>query len=385
MRNQPIYLDNNATTPVDPLVLEAMLPYFRENFANASSTHQFGSLVKTKLNIATETIAELLNAEREEIIYTSGATESINLVLKGIAYKYDSTNCHIITAITEHKATLDVCDFLETHGYEITYLGVDHYGLIDLEELKSNIKNNTRLISVMMANNETGVLQPITSIGEMAKSKGILFHTDATQAFGKVDIDVHNQNIDLLSFSGHKIYGPKGIGGLFISEHAKSRLQPLIHGGGQQYNLRSGTYNSPGIIGLGMAAMIAYNQLHDDIVHTSMLRDQLEMQLLELPNTFVNGDPKFRLPNTTNICFEGLDSDVLISSTFDLAVSNGSACTAATPEPSYVLMEMGLTKKQAFSSLRISVGRFNTEDEIVQAIEILKNKINQQRKVFEVA
>lgn len=361
-----IYLDHNSTTPLDPRVLEAMMPYFTKIYGNASSTHKFGHTAKEGITKATNQIADLIHCQPNEIVYTSGATESINLAIKGVAEEYHSKGKHIITVQTEHKAVLDVCEYLENKGFDVTYLSVKPDGLIELEDLKAALKPETILVSVMMANNETGVIQPIKHIAELAHESGALFFTDATQAFGKIPIDVDDLNIDLMAFSGHKIYGPKGIGGLFVRSRRPNRvkLNSQIHGGGHQKGKRSGTLNVSGIVGLGSAAEIAQREMAEDAKHTAELRDVLETELLKIEGTRVNGNREFRLPNTTNIYFEGIDSDALMMGMENIIVSNGSACTSASVEPSHVLQAMGLTEIEAFSCLRFGMGKKNTVEEI---------------------
>jgi len=366
VENKVIYLDNNATTPVDPRVVEAMLPFFRENFANANSVHQAGLKVKEAIENARSAVAELIGADPRELIFTSGATESINLAIQGIAESYQKKGNHIITVSTEHSAVLDTCRVLETKGYEVTYLSVDSGGLIDLNELKSTLRNDTILVSIMYVNNETGIIQPINAIAEIVHSTDALFMCDATQAVGKLSIDVQALQVDLMCFSGHKFYGPKGIGALYL-RHKKSRinLPALLYGGGHEGGLRSGTLNVPGIVGMGKASSIASLEFYEDMARIRELRDELELNLLgKFPDAIINGDRSQRIFNITNICFPGLDANTLIERIPNVAVSNGSACTAAVFKPSHVLKEMGLNNDQAFASIRFSLGRFNTKDEI---------------------
>lgn len=378
-----IYLDHNATTPLDPRVLEAMMPYFSEIYGNASSTHKFGHTAKEGITKATNQIADLIHCQPNEIVYTSGATESINLAIKGVAEEYHSKGKHIVTVKTEHKAVLDVCVFLESKGYEITYLPVKPDGLIELEDLEAALKPQTILVSVMMANNETGVIQPIKEIAELAHEVGALFFTDATQAFGKIPIDVDELNIDLMAFSGHKIYGPKGIGGLFVRSRRPNRVKLMsqIHGGGHQKGKRSGTLNVPGIVGLGSAAEIANKEMVKDAKHTAELRDFLETELLKIEGTKVNGNREFRLPNTTNIYFEGIDSDALMMGMENVIVSNGSACTSASVEPSHVLQAMDLNETEAFSCLRFGIGKNNTFSEVADVLNKLALKKKELSKL----
>jgi len=360
--NKISYFDYNSTTPIDPRVLDAMLPFLKDNFANSSSTHRFGQSINEKVKQAREQIADFINAEPNEVIFTSGATEAINIALKGVAESYSNKGRHIITVSTEHKAVLDTCKDLERKGFEITFLSVLQNGLIDLKELQKAFRPDTIFVSVMYVNNETGVIQPIKEIAKLAHEKGALFMTDATQAVGKIEIDVNDLDIDLLCFSGHKMYAPKGIGALYVRN--KTKLSPQIHGGGHEQGLRSGTLNVPGIIALAKACEIASEEMTMNKEWISALRDQLESELLKLPNAFSNGDSENRIFNTTNICFKGQDANVLIGRMKNIAVSNGSACSSAVVEPSQVLKAMGLTDDDAFASLRFSLGKFNTIEDI---------------------
>ena len=364
--NEIIYLDNNATTPLDPRVLEAMMPFLTHQYANAASNHLFGHQAKGYIKTAREQIASLINSETYEIVFTSGATEGLNLAVKGLADFHKEKRKHIITTKTEHSAVIDVCRFLETIGFEVTYLGVNREGLIDLDELKSSIREDTILVSVMMVNNETGVIQPIKEISGITHQSGAFFMTDGTQAFGKMPIDVDELEIDLMAFSGHKIYGPKGVGGLFVRQRRPNRikLNPLIHGGGHEKGMRSGTSNVPGIIGLGEAAKIAQKDMVKDHESIGMLRDELESKLLEIPDTFLNGHPLERLYNVSSLRFKGADADAIMMGLKSIMVSNGSACTSTKIEPSHVLTAMGLSEQDAYSTIRISLGRFNNQKEI---------------------
>ncbi len=360
-----IYFDNNATTPTDPRVLDAMLPFLKENFANSSSTHNFGQSINEKVKDARELISDFVNAEPNEIIFTSGATEAINLAIKGVAESYSSKGKHIITVSTEHKAVLDTCKYLENKGYELTYLTVGENGLIDLEELQQAIKPNTILVSVMFVNNETGVIQPIQQIAKIAHEKGSLFMTDATQAVGKIKVDVEELGIDLLCFSGHKMYAPKGIGALYVRQRGnKVKLTPQVHGGGHEQGLRSGTLNVSGIIALAKACEIAKEEMEQNRYKIELLRNNLENELLKLPNTFLNGHKTKRIFNTSNICFNGQDANVIIGRLKNIAISNGSACSSSVIEPSHVLNAMGLSNEEAFASLRFSLGKLNTTEDI---------------------
>lgn len=374
MENKISYLDYNSTTPIDPRVLEVMLPFLRDNFANSSSTHHFGQSINEKVKQAREQIADFINAEQNELIFTSGATEAINIAIKGVAESYSSKGKHITTVSTEHKAVLDTCKELERKGFEITYLPVQSNGLIDITELKQAIRPDTILVSMMHVNNETGVIQPIKEMATIAHEKGALFMTDATQAVGKIEIDVDDLGIDLLSFSGHKMYAPKGIGTLYFRQRGnKVKLTPQNHGGGHEHGLRSGTLNVPGIIALAKACKIASEEMALNLRIISALRDKLETELLKLPNTTLNGDLMKRIFNTTNICFKGQDANVLIGRMKNIAVSNGSACSSAVVEPSHVLKAMGLSDNDAFASLRFSLGKYNT----FENIEIVVNKIKE--------
>ncbi len=367
------YLDYNSTTPIDPRVLEAMLPFLKDNFANSSSTHHFGQSINEKVKQARQQIADFINAEPNELIFTSGATEAINIAIKGVAESYSSKGKHIITVSTEHKAVLDTCKDLEKKGFEVTYLSVYQNGLIDITELQKAIRPDTILVSVMYVNNETGVIQPIKEISEIARENGSLFMTDATQAVGKIGIDVDNLGVDILCFSGHKMYAPKGIGALYVRKIIK--LSPQIHGGGHEQGLRSGTLNVPGIIALVKACEIAGEEMTLYQRNISVLRDKLETELLKLPNAFLNGDSQNRIYNTINICFKGQDANVLIGRMKNIAVSNGSACSSAIVEPSHVLKAIGLSDKDAFASIRFSLGKFITAADIETVVEKLKELI----------
>jgi len=361
-----IYLDNNATTRLDPRVLDVMLPFFTEDYANAASTHPFGLRAHEAVKLARQQVSQLLGCEPTELIFTSGATEAINLAIKGVVESYVDWKGHVITVQTEHTAVLDVCHYLEVLGCEVTYLPVQANGLLDLDVLRAAIRPDTTLVSVMMVNNETGVIQPIREIAEVAHAAGALFMTDATQAVGKLPIDVEALGIDLLTFSGHKLYGPKGVGGLYVRQRRprRVRLAALLHGGGHERGWRSGTLNVPGIVGLGHAAELCRQSLADEAARLGTLRDELEAGLLAIPGTRVNGSRAHRLYNTTNIQFEGCDSDALIMGLDGIAVSNGSACTAASLDPSHVLLAMGLDETAAFSCLRFSLGRFTDAAEL---------------------
>lgn len=368
-----IYFDYNSTTPIDPRVLDAMLPFLKENFANPSSTHHFGQNINEKVIQSRGQIADLINADPKELIFTSGATEAINLAIKGVAENYSGKGKHIITVSTEHKAVLDTCKYLESKGFEITYLPVQPNGLIDLAVFEQSLRPDTILVSVMYVNNETGVIQPIKEIASITHKKGALFMTDATQAVGKIAFDVNDLGIDLLCFSGHKIYAPKGNGALFVRQRGKKvKLTPQIHGGGHELGFRSGTLNVPGIIALGKACEIASQEMEQNQARISKLRNNLESELLKLPNTLLIGDKTNRIYNTTNICFKGQDANVMIGRMKDFAVSNGSACSSAVIEPSYVLKAMGLSDDDAFASLRFSLGKYNTNEDVDTVINKIK-------------
>ena len=368
-----IYLDYNSTTPIDSRVLEAMLPFLQDNFANPSSTHHFGQSINEKVIQAREQIADFINAEPNELIFTSGATEANNITIKGVAESYSNKGKHIITVSTEHKAVLDTCKDLERKGFEVTYLTVQPNGLIDIAELQKAIRIDTILVSVMFVNNETGVVQPLKELSALVHEKGALFMTDATQAVGKIDVDVDSLGIDLLCLSGHKMYAPKGIGALFVRQRGnKVKLTPLIHGGGHEQGLRSGTLNVTGIIALAKACEIASQEMKQTQNSITKLRDKLEQELLKLPHTSLNGDFEKRIFNTTNICFKGQDANVLIGRMKNIAVSNGSACSSAVVEPSHVLKAMGLNDNDSFASLRFSLGKFNTLEDIKLVIQKIK-------------
>jgi len=363
----PIYMDNHATTPVDPRVLEEMLPYFTDRFGNAASrNHSFGWAGEEGVETARERIAKLIGATPKEIVFTSGATESDNLAIKGVAEMYREKGNHIITAVTEHKAVLDTCKRLEKYGYRVTYLPVQKDGLVDLDDLKRAIDDKTILVTIMAANNEIGVLQPIAEIGKLCHEKGVIFHTDATQAVGKVPIDVIKQNLDLVSISAHKMYGPKGVGALYVRRKSpRVQLSPIIDGGGHERGMRSGTLNVPGIAGLGKASAICHEEMSQESVRLSGLRDRLKDRIMSnLDEVYINGSWEHRLPQNLNISFAYVEGESLLMGINDVAVSSGSACTSATLEPSYVLKALGTGDDLAHSSIRFGLGRFNTEAEV---------------------
>lgn len=373
-----IYLDNNATTQVDDRVLKSMLPFFSQCYANANSPHHLGIKANEAVKIARYQVSELIGAQVNEIIFTSGATEAINTAIKGVAENYSLKGKHIITVSTEHRAVLDTCRYLETKGYEITYLSVNSDGLIDLNELKSNLRNDTILVSVMFVNNETGVIQPIKEVADLSHSVNALFLSDCTQAVGKIPVIVNELGVDLLCFSGHKIYAPKGVGALFINRRGKPITLPaLLHGGGHECGFRSGTLNVPGIVALGKTCSLAHDLMKVDSDRIGELRSVLEEGMLKLPNTFVNGSTKQRIFNVTNICFSGRVADVMIGTMKNVAFSNGAACSSAIIEPSHVLKSMGLTDDEAFASIRFSLGRFNDEEDIQEVLKIFKEYYTQ--------
>lgn len=377
MNTEPIiYLDNNATTPIDKRVLEAMLPFLKENYANPSSTHHFGLSANEAVKNARVQVADLIGAEENEIIFTSGSTEAINIALKGVAVNYSAKGKHIVTVSTEHYAVLDTCKHLESNGYEVTYLPVSKDGLIDLNELKNSLRADTILVCVMYVNNETGVIQPIKEIASLAHEAGALFMTDATQAAGKISIYVDALGIDLLCMSGHKMYAPKGVGALYVRQRInRVKLSALIHGGGHEKGLRSGTLNVPSIVALGKACEVSQQEMKQDAERISTLRNNLEDELLKNEGTFVNGKTENRIFNTTNICFHGNDANVMIGRMKNVAVSNGSACTAAVVEPSHVLLAMDASDDDAFASIRFSLGRFNTREEIQKVIHTINKTL----------
>jgi len=363
----PIYMDNHATTPLDPRVLEAMMPYFTANFGNAASrNHQFGWLAEQGVETGREQVAKLIGASAKEIVFTSGATESDNLAIKGVAEMYREKGNHIITAATEHKAVLDTCKRLEKYGYRVTYLPVGRDGLIDLDDLKRAMDDKTILVTIMYANNEIGVLQPVEEIGKLCRERGVIFHSDATQAVGKVPVDVNKQNIDVMSLSGHKMYGPKGVGALYVRrKNPRVQLSPIIDGGGHERGMRSGTLNVPSIAGFGRACEIALQDMPQESCRLAGLRNRLRDSIMkELDEVYVNGSMEHRLPGNLNISFLYVEGESLLMGINDVAVSSGSACTSATLEPSYVLKALGLGDDLAHSSIRFGLGRFNTEAEV---------------------
>lgn len=377
-----IYLDNNATTPCDPRVVETMVPYFFEKHGNAASrSHQYGWEAEDAVDYAREQIAQLLDVEDKEIIFTSGATESNNLALKGVFEMYAKKGKHIITVETEHKAILDTCRHLEKAGADITYLKVKEDGLVDLGELEAAITPGTILVSIMWANNETGVVQPMLEIAMLCEKHGVLFHSDATQAVGKIKTHPREVGVHLMSFSAHKMYGPKGVGGLYVSrKNPRVKVTAQMDGGGHERGMRSGTLNVPGIVGFGKAAEIARLEMEQDAARLSKLRDRLEGELTKMEETKVNGNVNSRMPHVANISFKHVEGEGLMM-TFNqhIAVSSGSACTSASLEPSYVLVGMGLGDDLAHSSIRFSLGRFTTEEEVEEAIELVRKGVTHMR------
>lgn len=379
-----IYLDNHATTPVDPAVLETMLPYFTQTFGNAASrNHAFGWEAEEAVEIGREQVAKVIGASGKEIIFTSGATESTNLAIKGVAEMYAEKGNHIITSVVEHKATLDTCKYLETKGFEVTYLRADRYGMVDPAQVEAAITDKTILISLIHGNNEVGTINPIAEIGKIAKAKGVLFHIDAAQTFGKVPLDVNAAGVDLMSISGHKIYAPKGIGALYVRRRApRVRLAPQMHGGGHERGMRSGTLNVPGIVGLGKAAEVAMKDMEADTQRITALRDRLYRQLTDaLEEVYLNGHPTQRLPGNLNLSFAFVEGESLIMGLKGIAVSSGSACTSASLEPSYVLKACDVGDELAHSSLRFGIGRFTTEAEVDEAARVTIETVNRLREM----
>ena len=387
---KPVYLDNHSTTRVDPLVFEAMKPFFTEIYGNAASkSHEFGWQAEAAVESSRNKIASLTGAQKNEIIFTSGATESINLALKGIVHSSKRKGSKIITSPAEHKASIDVCKSLSRMGIEIVFLKVDKYGIIDIDDLRNKLDEKTILVNVMLANNEIGSINPVKEIGELCKSKGVLFHSDCTQAVGKIPVNVMEMNIDLMSFSAHKFYGPKGIGALYIrSKNPKVYLDEQINGGGHERGFRSGTLNVPGIVGFAKALELSMNNMDEESQRTKSLRDKLYNGLKErIERIHLNGHPDLsiqgkRLYNNLNIAFEGVNADTLMMSMKDIAVSSGSACSSASPEPSHVLKAIGLPDDLVKSSIRFGLGRFNTEEEIDYVIERFAETVKKLRRTF---
>ena len=380
----PIYLDHNATTPCDPRVVEAMIPYFTNNFGNAASrNHPFGWQAEEAVDYAREQVAKLIGADPKEIIFTSGATEADNLAIKGVFEMYASKGNHIITCNIEHKAVLDTCKHIEKEGGEVTYLKVKDNGLIDLAELEAAIKPTTILIAIMYANNEIGTIMPMKEISALAKKKGILVFSDATQAVGKVPVDVNKDGIDLMAFSAHKMYGPKGVGALYVRrKNPRVKVTAQIDGGGHERGMRSGTLNVPGIVGFGKACEICTNEMKEETARISKLRDKLENALLQIEEAYLNGDKEQRLPHVSNISFKYVEGEgLMMGFNKNIAVSSGSACTSASLEPSYVLKALGLGDDLAHSSLRFGLGRFTDEEQIDYTIEQVTNTVHKLREM----
>lgn len=379
----PIYLDYQATTPTDPRVVETMLPYFTEKFGNPHSrTHSYGWRAEEAVENGRAQIAALIGADPKEVIFTSGATESNNLAIKGVARFYGDKKNHIITCVTEHKCVLDTCRHLEQDGFDVTYLPVKQNGLIDLDQLREAITDKTVIVSIMAVNNEIGVIQPIKEIGAICREKKVFFHTDAAQATGKIPLDVNDMNIDLMSISGHKIYGPMGIGALYVRRRPRVRLVPLINGGGQERGMRSGTLPTPLCVGLGKACAIAAEEMGAEAERLKMLRDRFYQRVMgELPECYLNGDLEKRIPGNLNISFAFVEGEGLMMGIKDLAVSSGSACTSASLEPSYVLRALGLEDELAHTSLRLGFGRFTTEEEVDYAVERIVAEVKRLREL----
>ena len=384
MLNFPIYLDHNATTPCDPRVVEAMIPYFTNNFGNAASrNHPFGWQAEEAVDLAREQVAKLIGADPKEIIFTSGATEGDNLAIKGVYEMYASKGNHIITCNIEHKAVLDTCKHIEKEGGEVTYLKVKDNGLVDLAELEAAIKPTTILIAIMYANNEIGTINPIKEISAIARKHGVLLFTDAVQAVGKIPVDVNKDGIDLMAFTAHKMYGPKGVGALYVRrKNPRVKVTAQMDGGGHERGMRSGTLNVPGIVGFGKACEICMNEMEEETVSVSKLRDKLQTELMKVEESYLNGDKEHKLPHVTNISFKYVEGEgLLMGFNKNIALSSGSACTSASLEPSYVLKALGLGDDLAHSSLRFGLGRFTTEEQIDYTVEQVTNTVNKLREM----
>lgn len=384
MLQLPIYLDHNSTTPCDPRVVEAMVPYFTNNFGNAASrSHPFGWQAEEAVDYAREQVAKLIGADPKEIIFTSGATEADNLAIKGVFEMYATKGNHIITCNIEHKAVLDTCKHVEKLGAEITYLKVKPDGLVDLQELEAAIRPTTILIALMYGNNEIGVVQPMQEISRIARKHGVLVFSDATQAVGKIPVDVNKDGIDLLAMTAHKMYGPKGVGALYVRrKNPRVKVTAQMDGGGHERGMRSGTLNVPGIVGLGKACELCLNEMEKDAAHTSKLRDRLEAALLKLEESYVNGSREHRLPHVTNISFKYVEGEgLMMGFNKEIAVSSGSACTSSSLEPSYVLKALGLGDDLAHSSLRFGLGRYTTEEQIDYTVEQVSRTVNKLREM----
>lgn len=375
-----IYLDYQATTPMDPRVLEAMMPFFIEKFGNPHSrSHIYGWDAEQAVEKARVQIARMINADHRSIVFTSGATEANNLAIKGVAEFYKDRKNHIVTLQTEHKCVLDTCRHLEKRGFKVTYLPVQSNGLIDLEVLKNALTEQTSIVSIMAVNNEIGVIQPLEEIGAICRERGVFFHTDAAQAFGKIPLDVVRQKVDLMSISGHKIYGPKGIGALFVGRNPRVRLEALIDGGGQERGMRSGTLPTPLIVGFGMAAQIAQEEMVIESARVEKLTNYMLDSLLAIPEVYLNGDRKLRIPGNINLSFSCIEGESMMGEIKQLAVSSGSACTSASLEPSYVLRALGVDEELAHTSIRFGLGRYTTKQEIDVAIEAIQKAVTRLR------
>lgn len=382
-KSLPIYMDYQSTTPMDPRVLECMLPYFTTKFGNPHSrSHSFGWEAEEAVEMSREKVARLIGADSKEIVFTSGATESNNLAIKGIAKFYGSKKNHIITVISEHKCVLDACRHLENEGFKVTYLPIQTNGLIDLQQLRNAITDQTMLVSVMAVNNEIGVIQPIKEIGKICRELGVFFHSDIAQGYGKIPIDVNDCNIDLASISGHKIYGPKGIGALYVRKKPRVRLVPILNGGGQERGMRSGTLPTPLIVGLGAAAELALSEMSQDAKLVEELFDRFYNNITkQIADVYLNGDMHKRYKGNLNLSFAYVEGESMILAIKDLAVSSGSACTSSSLEPSYVLRAMGVDEEMAHTSIRFGIGRFTTKEEIDYAVELINSKINKLREL----
>lgn len=377
-----IYLDYNATTPLDPRVFEVMTPFFMEDFGNPHSrSHAYGWSAEKAIEKARKQVADLINADPRSIVFTSGATESNNLAIKGVANFYKDKKNHIITLQTEHKCVLDTCRYLERHGFDVSYLPVKTNGIVDLEVLKSAITDKTVLVSIMAVNNEIGVIQPIAEIGKICRERGVFFHTDAAQAFGKIPLDVIADSIDLMSISGHKVYGPKGVGALFVGRNPRVRLEAIIHGGGQERGMRSGTLATPLIVGLGEAAEIAGREMQEEGIRVKRMRDKLLNELMEIPEVYLNGDLEQRIHGNINMSFSCIEGESMIGEIKQLAVSSGSACTSESLEPSYVLRAIGVDEELAHTSIRICIGRMTKDEDVEKAASIIKKAVNRLREM----
>lgn len=378
----PIYMDYQSTTPIDPRVADIIDKEMREGFGNPhSKSHSFGWIAEEKMEIARKQIASVINADEKEIIFTSGATESNNMALRGLAEFYGEEKNHIITLETEHKCVINSVRYLKTKGFDVTFLPVQKNGLVNLDDIKKAITPKTLVVSIMGVNNEIGVIQPLEEIGKITRENGVFFHTDLAQAFGKIEIDVEKMNIDLASISSHKIYGPKGVGALFVRRKPRVRILPLIHGGGQERGLRSGTMPTPLIVGFGLASEIAQKQMKEDNTRIQKLTDKFRTSIMELEEVYINGDLTHRVAGNLNISFAFIEGESMMMSISDLAVSSGSACTSSSLEPSYVIKALGVSEELAHTSIRFGFGRFTTEEEIDYAISLIKSKVHNLREL----